>query len=54
MFGCSSCCEEAAGTGDVALLNAGSVMHSGLLHSITTEIDKLERVQEEKKGNREA
>lgn len=42
-------CEDAAGTKDVALATAGSVMHSGLLHSITTEIDKLERVQERKK-----
>ena len=28
-------------------------MHSGLLHSITTEIDKLERVQEKKTVTRE-
>lgn len=48
-----SCGEEANGTEDVALVSAERVMHSGLLHSITTEIDKLERVQEEKKVTRE-
>lgn len=41
--------EEAAVTEDVALVTAGNLMHSGLLHSIITEIDKLERVQEKKK-----
>lgn len=46
MFGCLSCTEAADGTEDTALVTAESVMHSGLLHSITLEIDKLEGVQE--------
>lgn len=34
--------------------NCRKLMHSGLLHSITIEIDKLERVQEKKRSNKRA
>lgn len=44
--------EKAAGTHNIALVTTASVMHSGLLHSLTTEIDKLEGVQGKKSNKR--